>query len=102
MQREITMAETRAKSVDFTVSSSVCPHHLGFLGQRPKGLAIPDECLTCEKIIECMASKAEEKAAKQELPAIERTKDLGEEVGEKSKKQKPEQDEIKQEEAGKS
>jgi len=31
-----------------------CQHFLGFLKKRDKGMAIPDECLTCEKMIECM------------------------------------------------
>jgi hypothetical protein len=31
-----------------------CQHFLGFLKKREKNAAIPDECLTCEKMIECM------------------------------------------------
>jgi DNA-directed RNA polymerase subunit RPC12/RpoP len=31
-----------------------CEHFLGFLGRRPKDTAIPEDCLTCEKMIECM------------------------------------------------
>jgi hypothetical protein len=31
-----------------------CPHSLGFLKRRPKDAAIPEECLTCERMIECM------------------------------------------------
>ncbi|NWG11176.1 hypothetical protein HXY33_05450 [Candidatus Bathyarchaeota archaeon] len=31
-----------------------CQHFLGFLKKRDKDTAIPDECLTCEKMIECM------------------------------------------------
>jgi hypothetical protein len=88
------MTETRARSVDFAVSGSVCPHHLGFLGQRPKGLTIPDECLTCEKIFECMASKPEDTAAMPELSAVKITKDLVEESKEKSKKERPEETEV--------
>jgi len=33
-----------------------CQHSLGYLRKRPKGTAIPETCLTCEKIIECMAT----------------------------------------------
>jgi DNA-directed RNA polymerase subunit RPC12/RpoP len=32
-----------------------CPHFLGYLKKRPKETAIPEGCLTCERIIECMA-----------------------------------------------
>jgi hypothetical protein len=31
-----------------------CPHSLGFLKRRPKDTAIPEDCLTCERMIECM------------------------------------------------
>ena len=31
-----------------------CGHHLGFLKNRPKNTPIPEECLTCSKMIECM------------------------------------------------
>ena len=31
-----------------------CGHHLGFLKSRPKNTPIPEECLTCSKMIECM------------------------------------------------
>lgn len=32
-----------------------CPHYFGYLKNRPKGTPIPDECLTCKKIVECLA-----------------------------------------------
>ena len=31
-----------------------CPHHFGYLSHRPKDAPIPQECLTCPKIVECM------------------------------------------------
>ena len=31
-----------------------CAHHLGYLKRRPKNTPIPEECLTCSKMIECM------------------------------------------------
>lgn len=33
-----------------------CQHFLGYLKKRPKETAIPEACLTCERIIECMAT----------------------------------------------
>jgi hypothetical protein len=33
---------------------SGCPHHLGYLANRPKDAPIPQECLTCPKIVDCM------------------------------------------------
>jgi len=34
-----------------------CPHHFGYLSQRSKKEKIPDECMTCEKIVQCMLKK---------------------------------------------
>lgn len=31
-----------------------CPHHLGYLRQRSKNENIPEECMTCEKLLQCM------------------------------------------------
>ena len=31
-----------------------CEHHLGYLKNRTKNSSIPEECLTCSKMIECM------------------------------------------------
>lgn len=31
-----------------------CQHFLGYLKRRPKDMAIPDECLTCTKMVECL------------------------------------------------
>ena len=31
-----------------------CAHFLGYLKTRPKGSPIPDECLLCAAIMECM------------------------------------------------
>ena len=35
-------------------ASSKCPHHFGYLADRPKSAPMPDECLTCEKMLECI------------------------------------------------
>jgi len=32
-----------------------CPHHFGYLGGHPKNTPIPNECLTCIKIMECLS-----------------------------------------------
>lgn len=41
------------KSVD--VSERIgCPHHFGYLKKRPKNTPIPDACLTCQKMIQCL------------------------------------------------
>jgi len=32
-----------------------CSHGFGYLKKRPKGTPIPDECLICQKMIQCLA-----------------------------------------------
>jgi len=32
-----------------------CPHHFGYLVEHPKNTPIPDECLTCIKMLECLS-----------------------------------------------
>lgn len=33
---------------------SGCPHHFGYLGSRAKDAPIPQECLTCQKVLDCV------------------------------------------------
>jgi len=33
-----------------------CKHFLGYLKKHPKDTPFPDECLTCDKMIECLLS----------------------------------------------
>jgi len=37
-------------------ASVSCPHHLGYLKNRSKSESVPDGCLTCPKILQCMVS----------------------------------------------
>jgi DNA-directed RNA polymerase subunit RPC12/RpoP len=34
--------------------SVACPHHVGYLKKRSKDESVPDSCLTCPKILQCM------------------------------------------------
>ena len=34
---------------------SGCPHRFGYLKEHPKHTPIPNECLTCTRIMECLA-----------------------------------------------
>ena len=54
------MAETDAvEKPVFTISTSTCHRYFGYLGERPKGAAIPEECFTCERMLDCIASTPE-------------------------------------------
>jgi len=47
--------ETKLTHLAFSKAEK-CSHHFGYLNQRSKGQKIPEECLTCQKVIECMRS----------------------------------------------
>jgi len=36
-------------------STPRCTHDFGYLKKRPKGTSIPDECLVCPKMIQCLS-----------------------------------------------
>jgi hypothetical protein len=42
------------KAKESESSEARCGHFLGYLKKRPKNTPIPDECLTCNKMIECL------------------------------------------------
>lgn len=35
--------------------SKACPHYYGYLKTLPKDVAIPDECLACLRMVECIS-----------------------------------------------
>jgi len=40
-----------------SLKENKCPYHFGYLSQRSKKEEIPEECMTCEKIVQCMLKK---------------------------------------------
>ena len=88
------MAETlNDEKPHILISSSTCKHKFGHLGQRPKGTAIPDECLTCEKMLDCMFSERKDEAApqltEQEVPEAEKAEEVAEEPEAKTAPKEP-------------
>lgn len=53
---ETTVPTKEAKKTETKPEIQNCQHFFGYLKKRPKETAIPETCLTCEKIIECMAN----------------------------------------------
>lgn len=43
------------KVEDKSEDTVACAHHIGYLKRRPKNTPIPEECLTCVKMIDCMS-----------------------------------------------
>ena len=48
-------AKEAKKAVAKLEEGAKCSHFWGYLKKRPKDTPIPDECLTCNKMIECLA-----------------------------------------------
>jgi len=61
---EVVSEDSKLDSVSIEISENPlektpteCPHRLGYLKTLPKEVAIPDECLTCSKLLQCFAKK---------------------------------------------
>ena len=46
--------ETEKTEFSRDTQPSGCPHYFGYLSGHPKNTPIPNECLTCTKIMECL------------------------------------------------
>jgi len=83
-----TRGKMRTDKRRFTFSNPKCLHHLGYLSQRPRGEKIPEECMTCEKIVECMLSKLKGSSSatkrKSKGPIVEEVKEAAEEPAEET------------------
>jgi hypothetical protein len=49
--------ETVESHVDVSEKSDGCAYHLGYLSERSSKDPIPDSCMTCKDIVECMLKK---------------------------------------------
>jgi len=48
-----TVLEKSQKNIK-SLEPTGCSHYFGYLKKRPKNTPIPDSCLTCEKMIQCV------------------------------------------------
>jgi len=46
------------KKMESDSEETRCEHFLGYLRKRPKNTPIPDDCLTCSRMIECLTYQA--------------------------------------------
>ena len=53
-QRKAPPSVSRKDAKNETIKPAGCAHFLGYLKTRPKGSPIPDDCLLCAAIMECM------------------------------------------------
>jgi len=57
-ERQASNAQTAASKVLETIcKSSSCKHYMGYLCERPVKEVIPDECMLCGVLVQCMLEK---------------------------------------------
>ncbi len=56
-ETEVVEKEYPAERVEIPEKPSECSHHLGYLSERSSKETIPDECMMCKNIVECMLKK---------------------------------------------
>ncbi len=51
-----TELEIQPKKVvqQLSIEAVGCRHHFGYLSERSKSEALPEECIVCPKIVQCM------------------------------------------------
>jgi hypothetical protein len=61
---EVVAGDSKLDSVSVATSENrvekppaECMNHLGYLETLPKGADIPDECLTCSRLLQCFVKK---------------------------------------------
>jgi hypothetical protein len=55
--KEIEAEKHAEERVEIREKPSGCSHHLGYLSERSSKEKIPDECMMCKDIVECMLKK---------------------------------------------
>jgi uncharacterized Zn-finger protein len=59
-QPKINQDETKEKTIKNKEKPAACHNHPGYLSERSSKEQIPDECLVCKDIVECMLKKMRE------------------------------------------
>jgi hypothetical protein len=52
-----TVSVKTSREPEMILTPKTCEHHMGYLAALQKEDSIPDECLTCTKLIQCMVKK---------------------------------------------
>ena len=55
-------SEAKTQNQDESVNNPpACKKHFGYLSERGVNVPIPDDCLTCKDIVQCMLKKTKDK-----------------------------------------
>jgi hypothetical protein len=60
VQPKINQNNLEIKRVKHSEKPAACTYHLGYLSERTSKQQIPDDCLVCKDIVECMLRKMRE------------------------------------------
>jgi hypothetical protein len=60
VQPKINKADLEIKCAKNIEKPAACKYHLGYLSERTSKQQIPDDCLVCKDIVECMLKKMRE------------------------------------------
>jgi hypothetical protein len=52
--------QQKIKQAEANQHPPVCHYHLGYLSERKSKEQIPEECLTCKNMVDCMLRKMKE------------------------------------------
>ncbi|MGB9854487.1 MAG: hypothetical protein ACPLRY_06765 [Candidatus Bathyarchaeales archaeon] len=53
-EKEIEISVKTDKTAQSAVETNECKHYFGYLSERTKKEGLPEECLLCGKIVQCM------------------------------------------------
>ena len=59
-KQKLNQVETKAKLTKNTEKPAACHFHPGYLSERSSKEKLPDECLACKDIVDCMLKKMHE------------------------------------------
>ncbi len=54
---KVAQIQEKIKQAEANQKPQVCHHHLGYLSERSSKEQVPEECLTCKNMVDCMLSK---------------------------------------------
>jgi hypothetical protein len=63
LQTEISKSQTQTESTrseekkDKKEKPQACPYHMGYLSERNDKQKIPDDCIVCRALLDCMLQK---------------------------------------------
>ncbi len=84
--------EKKRPAKETTLEKAGCSHYFGYLSQRPKSKEMPEECILCQKILDCMLAQLKRDISASETEAKIDEDETAEKPSEKKLKTENEND----------